>query len=335
MSLLSDLKKIFFGATSVAKHQAEKAGTAAREKLDELSEEASAKGGELLGEAQTGLSQAAEKGKAALSDLGDQVYEETEHLLDKGAELKEKGTDWINERLGSLNTSKTEPTDSELVNDPPQRSPTAGDIDYEAGLVEDPGTSTTPREPSALETAAKSILDGAAEVGDSAAQLADGALDRAAKAGADAKAAAEKYTGKILDRAADLGSKAKETAAEFVDRANDRAEAIKTEEAAEAAAESAALEEARRRAFDGKEGDRNPDESLLDGTDSFFDRAAKFADGDYHREGSVRIVDNDDPTKAEPTKVELTKKGKIELPGFEDRDGDGNALIDDAELEEE
>jgi len=70
--------------------------------------------------------------------------------------------------------------------------------------------------------------------------------------------------------------------------------------------------------------------SLLEGTDDFFSKADKFAGGDYgaFSEGKVSL---DETTKELPTKK------FDELPpasGFEDLDGDGNEIIDDAIIEE-
>lgn len=69
--------------------------------------------------------------------------------------------------------------------------------------------------------------------------------------------------------------------------------------------------------------------SLLEGTDDFFSKADKFASGDYgaFSEGKVTM----DKPEALPTKK------FEELPpasGFEDLDGDGNEIIDDAIIEE-
>ena len=64
--------------------------------------------------------------------------------------------------------------------------------------------------------------------------------------------------------------------------------------------------------------------------ESFFDKAARFADGDYNKEekgkeGDMEIKQNPD------YKPEEKKKGNV--PGFEDLDGDGNEIIDDAILD--
>lgn len=352
MSLFGDLKKVFFGAKSVAKHQAQKAGEAAKETFNDLAEEVSEKGGDLLADAQEKLGEAtesataflkentadlrergselAEQGKEALSDLGDKVFKETESLVDKGAELKDKGSDWINERLGNLNTSNENSTAdvearvkgaTENVTKPSAAAP----IDYEAGL-----TDTTPKAPSAAREAA------------------DNALDTAAKAGLEAKAAAEKLGSKIMDasevvgdkvlekgselmdRAAEVGADLKSKANDFIDHANVEAEKMKLEDSIEEAKIAAEQAEARARAFGNNESSKDTSESLLDGTGSFFDRAAKFADGDYHREGTVRVVKNDAPDSGDTGGVDNKN-----ITGFNDVDGDGDALIDDAQVEEE
>lgn len=63
--------------------------------------------------------------------------------------------------------------------------------------------------------------------------------------------------------------------------------------------------------------------STLDGKDSFFEKARKFAEGKGESKdpGGMKIIIDDEAPK---------KPAKGKLPGFEDRDGDGNELIDDA-----
>lgn len=353
MSIFGDLKKIFFGAKSVAKHQAEKAGEFAKEVGSELQEQ----GSELAEKAKHQLKDLADKGESLaekamdkLENLGEDLgknldtargkasvlaEDAQDSLADAGDFLAKKthsAKDLINDRLGSLNThAKPAPASAqdladtakeavserldlnELESDPRKA------LDFEADL---PAASS---EPSALREAA------------------DQALDKAAAAGLGAKAAAEKLGGKLmdvsekvgekvlekgsdaLDKAAELGAGLKEKADALVEKASAAAEKESLDEAIEKAKEAADLAEARARAFGNKEGERDASGSLLDGTDSFFDRAAKFADGDYHREGSIKI-----------TKEEAEKKAKAndKISGFDDLDGDGDALIDDAEISE-
>ncbi|MCB0644697.1 MAG: hypothetical protein KDC44_23795, partial [Phaeodactylibacter sp.] len=68
--------------------------------------------------------------------------------------------------------------------------------------------------------------------------------------------------------------------------------------------------------------------SPLDGTDDFFAKAARFADGDYHNsgkpkpEGEITLSESDAPE--EPLAIDNRKAA-----GFEDADGDGNEIVDD------
>lgn len=338
MSLFGDLKKVFFGAKAVAKNQGRKAAEAAREigadlreqaaeateaakeKLEDVAENITEHGSELAG-----------KGKEALEGLGDKIWEEADTAADKGRELRDNTSDWINERLGSLNTSgdnsaaeMEQNLSAEIVPDVPPVKPNEP-LDFESDLDLNPPPAAD-KEPSAAGKAANEVLD------------------RAAKAGLEAKAAAEKLGEKVmdvsekiggkvmekgselLDRATEAGASIKEKADDLLDRATAEAEKENMEDTIEKAKAAAAQAEARARAFDGKETTRDTSDSILDGTDSFFDRAARFADGDYHREGSVTI--SNDENKPAP-------KPNDNITGFTDQDGDGDALIDDAEIEEE
>lgn len=59
--------------------------------------------------------------------------------------------------------------------------------------------------------------------------------------------------------------------------------------------------------------------------DDFFDKADKFASGDYSDKSEPRILDN----------KSINKKESIDIDGFVDNDNDGNPLIDDAKIIED
>ena len=237
-----------------------------------------------------------EKGKEALSDLGDAVYKAAHDEPEPGT-TTDDALDNIDEELtfGKLDLRKE------------QEVPKAGAIDFEDDLIlEDPAA---PKTPSAFAKAADSTLDSAARAGNAA-------RETAAKLGND-----------MLDRAATAGAKLKGKTDAFIDHANREADKMKLEESIAEAKKAAAQAEARARAFDGKEGERRG-ESTLDGTDSFFDRADRFARGDYHNEGGKDMRVQEDPDYVPK------KKGDL-IAGFLDSDGDGDSLIDDAIIEEE
>ena len=311
MPLFNDLKKIFFGAKSVAKHQGQRAADAAREAGEELSERAP----EML-----------ERGKDALSELGDRVWEEAGNLADKGRELRDDASDALNERL------RTTPPETERAGDiiddtlgfdkldltPRTEAPKSGSpaqpLDFEDGLGDD----APPREPGEWE------------------QAANNALDRAARTGLDLKDAAGAAAGRVGEvserlgrELLDKGGEALDRAGDFVDHANRKAEKMRMDDAIADARAAADRAEARARAFDGKEAARDTSDSTLSGTDSFFDRADRFAQGDYTNEGGKDMTIGQAP-EGKPRKP----AGGL-LPGFDDHDGDGDSLIDDAIIEEE
>ncbi|CAH1002143.1 hypothetical protein LEM8419_03060 [Neolewinella maritima] len=292
MPIFSDLKKIFFGAKSVAKHQAGK-----------VEDELTTQGDELLEMGKRAAAVVADrapdyikKGKDALNDLGDAVFREPDPVTPP--DTTEQAKDIIDEELGfgSLDLS------------PEREAPKSGSIDFEDGLEE--GTPPTPKEPSALR------------------QVADSSLDAAARAGLKAKEQAGKLGDKLLDRAAQAGVDLKDKTDAFVEHANRETEKMDLEDTIREAKAAAAQAEARARAFDNKEGERTTEDSTLSGTDSFFDRADRFAKGDYHNEGGKDMRVQDDPD------FEPRKKSDL-IAGFMDNDGDGDSLIDDAIIEEE
>lgn len=299
MPLFNDLKRIFFGAKSVANHQAERVGEKAREAGDELARE----GEELFdltkraaGEFAARAPEYVDRGKQALNDLGNAVWKEEEEP--PRPESRSAAADIIEEELTFSNLDLTDESDA----------PKSGRIDFEDDLQESEPPS--PKEPSAFR------------------QVADSGLDAAAKAGLKAKKAAGEVGEELLNRAAETGARLKGKTDAFIAHANREAERMRAEEEAEKARIAKAQAEARARAFNNEEGERDAKDSTLKGTDSFFDRADRFARGDYHNEGGkdMRILEDPDYRPA--------KKGD-RIAGFDDRDNDGDSLIDDAEIEED
>ena len=329
MSIFGDLKRVFFGAKSVAKHQGGKAADALKEVGDSLADE----GKDLLEDTKVAAKEFAnkapdyfEQGKDALEDLTDKIWRDADAAVDKAKAMKDNASDAINSKLESL-SPKPEPstTDTFLDEDfeldlvAEADAPKSGSVDFEEGLIESARTKAG-EVLSNLDEKASPTLDAAARAGLAAK---DKLADVSEKVG---KQVLEKGND-LLNRAAGVGAAAKGKFDDFVDHANDEAEKMRMEDAIRDAKEAAAQAEARARAF-GDEATRDTSESILDGTDSFFDRADRFAKGDYHN----------DPTKPSvvPGKTDVPKKpeGGI-ISGFLDSDGDGDSLIDDAIIEEE
>ncbi|MBK7335637.1 MAG: hypothetical protein IPJ00_05510 [Saprospirales bacterium] len=72
-------------------------------------------------------------------------------------------------------------------------------------------------------------------------------------------------------------------------------------------------------------------QSELSGKDDFFEKAKRFAEGDYHNTGKKeegKITLSQDPDHV------AKKKKEGEIKGFDDHDGDGDHLIDDAIIDD-
>ncbi|MGB3801229.1 MAG: hypothetical protein WA952_15545, partial [Lewinella sp.] len=232
MPLFNDLKRIFFGAKSVAKHQASRAGETAREAGDELADQ----GEELFDLTKRAARDLAakapgyiEKGREALSELGDAVYKQDPPPAQNTTEDMDDDDPFSFDKL-DLSDEK--------------EAPKSGRVDFEEDLVDDPPPAA-PKEPSAFS------------------QVADSALDAAARSGLKAKEAAKEAGDELLDRAARTGANLKSKADTFIDHANREAEKMKLEDSIEEAKRAAAQAEARARAYDSKEGDKNTDRSTL------------------------------------------------------------------------
>ncbi len=334
MSLFGDLKRIFFGAKAVTKNQARRAGDAASEAADDLGHQAA----EFVDRTGDQLSQTADdlskRGKDALSDLTEKIWTEGEHAAQRGRELKDKAEDWLAEKtadpLPHVPPTGQEPADSDIshfatpeqpttpLHAPSERRPVE-EIDFEADAVVPP-TSAAPKQPSAFGEAANQGLDAAARAGLAAKDKLKDVSERVGKEVLD-------KGGKLLDRAAEKGADLKGKLDELADKADAAVKREEMDEQIRKAKEAAEVAAARAKSFNYKEEKRDAGDSLLSGTDSFFDRADRFAKGDYHDDGGKQIKISKDPDHT-PRKKEGT------LPGFEDRDGDGDELIDDAIIEE-
>lgn len=316
MSLINDLKKIFFGAKAVAGSAAEKATDSAKEAAGEIKER-TAEWTEAAREEAADLSA---KAKDTLSDLKEKIWEETSHAIEKGRELKDQAETWVREK------TETPPPPSQPTNFSAPASPEAqtgipstpkassGPIDFEA---DDDEPAKTPKAPGALAETSDALLNQAAKAGaqalDQAKELGGKVMDVSEQVGG---ALLEKG-GQLMDKAMGLGDKLAGKVEDLVTRAQEEAD---RESLQDAAAKAEALNrQAQERADNAVKDSKS---SLLDGKDDFFAKAERFARGEYH----------DTSLSKDPDHKPQGKSGKA--AGFDDQDGDGNELIDDAIIDE-
>ena len=246
----------------------------------------------------------AESSKEFVKDTGETISHKTSGLRDA---VMEKSKDWMDkgkdmaEDLGDKGKELFEDISEkgkELYEDISESEP----VKKMADFTEDVG---------------EKVMDAGEKVMDkfksTSEDMGESAFDLGDKLSEKGKDWSEKIGEKVLDVKDDLVEKAKDVAgdlSEKLDATIEKAEEFEAEEAAKPKKEFS-------------EETLDTGESLLTGSDDFFEKAAKFADGDYEAitEGTTTILDE---------KVEETKKEISKAAGFEDLDGDGNEIIDDA-----
>jgi ElaB/YqjD/DUF883 family membrane-anchored ribosome-binding protein len=334
--MLNDLKKLLFGAKSVAKSAGKKAVDAGKEASEELSE----KSKEYL-----------EKAKRKAEALNEEYAPKVKEALDEARHFAEEMVDEAWKKGEELSTrAKQKADDFFHTSDTPDEH-ASKDTSYQSGLDDDDielddmmdsaspteeGTTDTPP-PSELDKLGKKVQDITEDVGKKV-------IDQGEKAWEKFQDVSEKVGKKVLDTSEEVGGK-------IFDKAKEASGVIKgkfdelVEKANEAAAQEPSFdeltEEAKRKAEEMEQrikerGQRSNVENLeadekkgpLGGFDSFFDKAARYADGDYHNEGEGHMKIQKDPD-FQPEDKEGTVKG------FKDLDGDGNEIIDDAIIDDD
>lgn len=160
-------------------------------------------------------------------------------------------------------------------------------------------------------------------------------LEELKKTGKETLDKAVETSDKFWEKAEDVGKKAGEEGLKLGKKVEDKARDIgekisdKLDEMVEKAEKLDKTIEEERRAMDA-DGDGFADTptheklrqqgSLLKDKDDFWSKAEKFAEGDYSM-GQARVVGKDDSVK---------KSDSGNIKGFDDADGDGDSLVDDA-----
>jgi hypothetical protein len=146
-------------------------------------------------------------------------------------------------------------------------------------------------------------------------------IETGKKAADKGKEVSEKVGEKILEVKDKIVDKAKEVTDKLGDKLD---ETIKKAEKMEAEEKANPTPEFAEKPID-------LDDSLLDDTDDFFSKADSFSKGDYHSFSTEPIISKPKPEeKAEPKTVTNDKAA-----GFEDLDGDGDEIADDAVILDE
>lgn len=252
--------------------------------------------------------------KSAAEKAGDIVSEEGAELLSKSKDIVEGVGETVASKTAGLKDAILE-NSSELI---------AKTKDKVTDLAEDVSSSetlgkigsTTEEIGEKLTATGGKVMDKFGEVSEKVGSV---VMDKGGDALEKGAEISEDVGGKVLD----VKDKLMDKAGEVKDKLEDKlGETMEKAEAWEAEQKANPKKEFADDTLDASG-------SLLEGTDDFFSKADKFASGDYgaFSEGKVKL----------DTTVDKSDKDFLELPkatGFEDKDGDGNEIIDDAIVED-
>lgn len=236
--------------------------------------------------------------KSGMEKLKAEAEDTLDDVVEKGAELRERASDKIDNLVEAFtNDEAVDITDPDI----PEAS--------EKSTSETENT-MQPEATTFTEEVGKRVIEGTEKLGQAALEQADDLVDKA-------EDFAESVGKKVIDGSETLKDKARD-AVEYLDRKLDET----TEKAKKLDAELKKNDQ---------DGDGFADQqadlskSTLDSTDDFFEKAKKFAEG-KPMEDKTQLTDLRDDDVKKPT---------YKTYGFEDGDGDGNEIIDDAIIEEE
>ncbi len=322
MSLVNDLKKLLFGAKAVTKSAADNAIQAGKEASEEILE----KGAELL-----------DTTRDKVAEVSGKVAESAGDFLDKAMQTAET--------VGETVSRKTDEIwDSLMADKSAPKADTSSRQSFSSSAA-DPNLLPPDPPASKVEELGKTVLDTAEKVGAQVIEHGGEALDKvlhvAEKVGTQVLQASEGAGEKIMHAAEDIGEKILEKGGETIERAKELGQQfwVKASDFMQKAQEEAAKEEMdatlrqaeemeRKAAQQANAAGGESKDSLLDKHESFFERASRFADGDYHAKSATPTIGKD------PDFVSNPKAGGA-ITGFTDLDGDGNEIIDDAIIDDE
>lgn len=329
MSIVNDFKKLLFGAKSVAKSGGQKVVEKGKEVGEEILEKTEDLYQHTKEKVKDVSAEAGAKVKDSLADAKNFAENLVEEAWETGSDLVDKAKKAAGEYFG-----------------PEEEAPKKDTPLFEAGFDKDENTAEASKSKVAemgnsvvkvAGEASKKVQEVTEKVGtkviEEGSKAWDAFQETSEKVGEKIFEVGGEVGGKLLEKASEIGEKVKGKFDDLVEKAN--AEASKDQEVLDKLAAEAKLkqEELERRIQErsAKSNVENlaedKEKAPLGGFDSFFDKADRFAKGDYHNEGDGKPKLSVDPNYQ-------AKKKEGNLKGFEDLDGDGDDLIDDAIVEE-
>ena len=258
----------------------------------------------------------AEKAVNAGKELGEDILDKGAQAYQKGKDIAEDVVDAAGDKLSTLkNKAKDMVADiSDKVSENPKVEKAADFTENVGKKVMDTGSKAAEKAGDFTEKVGKKVM----EVGGEAMEKAGDISEKVGEKVMEAK-------DKLMEKAREMSGKINEK----FDETYEKAKALEAEEALEGDSEYA-------------DTPIDIDKSLLEDSDDFFAKAAKYADGDYKgtrdkTKVQDELVDKTGDITIGDTVISLPegdtpKKELAKAAGFEDLDGDGNEVVDDAIL---
>jgi hypothetical protein len=331
MGFMNDLKKILFGAKSAA--------GSAMEKGKEAGEELVEKSGEFIDKTVDKVQEVGGKAMDKAKDLTSDIWEEVERTV-HGSEKKappapEKSTE-------------PEPVAEEIHFDTLEDDLAPDDA---GGAAKEPGAikaaadkigqkidelshrlaenESVQKAGEVAEDVGRKVLDTSEKVGKKVMEVSEDVGKELFEKGAQAKEVAEELGQELLEKAKHFGKSVFDKANELVEKAQKEAEKESMDDLVSKMKQM--NEDLESKIKDKPAADIK--ESLLGKHDSFFDRASRYAEGNYQMEDKEGKTGDMEIGKDPEYKGKPQNEGTV--PGFEDLDGDGDELIDDAIIDED
>ncbi len=308
MGFFDEIKKVLFGAKAVTKSAADKVVQKGKETAAEVYEKS-----------EEVVNKAADK----VEDVGEIILDKAEETWDKavdkteeiGATVLDKGGDLIEDFKGLAEDVGEKILDKTRVLGDEVKEKSDFAINKVEDLFDDPDE----------ETGEKINLDLDQELPDSENLTAEDSID--ADSPVETDDSESDVTDQIKEDIGNLGSTVLETKSQIVEKAKELAKDLedKLDETISKAEEMAKEDQVQPVKKSHTEALR---EDQLDDKDDFFKKAEAFAEGRYGE-----VTGEYSKPKPKITKIEESNKkegSSAPLPGFEDLDGDGNEIVDDA-----
>lgn len=237
--------------------------------------------------------------KAVAKNTARKVGDEAKDLAEEGFEKVKDFSHKVADKAGDLYEDTKEYT-SDLMDEILKRKDT--DTPPTSGFADTPSSQDTPKKDSLV---------------DKAVEMSDKAWEKAEDVGEKVWEKAEDLAGKAKDMVKKAGERIDEKLDEMLEKAKDLDKTIE--------AERDAIDKNRDGFADKPVNEKLREQgSLLEGKDDFWAKADQYGKGDYSM-GKPVVTGKTEPPADQ--KLELKP-----LKGFTDRDGDGDPLIDDAEI---